>query len=1039
MLELAAGGRIGPYQILSLLGKGGMGEVYLAEDTRLDRKVALKVLPRQLSYDQDRLRRFTQEARAASALNHPGILTVFDIGEIEGLHYIATEFVDGQTLRDKTRANRLSLKETLEIAIQVASALAAAHEAGIVHRDIKPENVMIRKDGYTKILDFGLAKLTEAAPQGAGDTQAMTQAFETRAGVVMGTAAYMSPEQARGKAVDARSDLFSLGVMLYEMVAHRPPFEGETVSHLIVAILERQQPPLAAFSPEAPPELERIVAKALAKDPDERYQTARDFGVDLKQFRKALELGESGYLRTTPGSGYPVGLQHSGAMPSSFGIPQPGSNPSLYGPTGSNPPGSNPPGQPISGPHGPVPHGGHPSNPPASAYVAGAAIGAGMAGAYGSSPGSSPGYNPPPPNPGSNPGASPSPYLFGNQPPSGGAAVAAGAPPADTGWGKDLRSFGAWFRRIPRKRKVTFLVILLSLWGLRFGTRNDPSRRPVKQVHSFDSFDVSRVTTTGKVSSAAISPDGKYILYLQLAGNAQALWMRQSDTGSNVQIVPPKEGVFYGGLSFSPDGDYVYFVKGQVGVPQAIYSMPVLGGEPKLVAEAVNSGAALSPNGKKMAYLKRSGPGAPRELFISNLDGTELRSVFVEPEKTIIRGFAWAPDNQRVALSMTELGGDLQSEIYLLNTKSGRRKKATSMKWAFTGELAFFNSENHIVLLASERFNVLNNQVWHVDVDSGEARRITNDLNHYMGLSVAPKADRILLVQSEARMGLAVAPASSPDALKEITAVGPQADGLLGVAWMGKNELVYHSRASGADELWTTSIEGATGPRQITRDMKLTFLPNVSPDGNSIFALSVRGGQPLVWRMNRDGGEARQVTTQIAADTRPSISADGKYVLVGSLGQTKPGLWREPAEGGGKPEQIWDQVCLFPAYSPDGKRIYCWQPSSTAQKLPRIVFLPASGGTPEKIVDISLTGANDPQWLPDSSGVSLLGAVAGYSQLFTFKLGEDTPKQITHFAGKRVYRHAWSPDGTQIAYSTGDFVLDAVLLTNRDADHKHNE
>jgi serine/threonine protein kinase len=617
MLELAAGGRIGPYQIHSLLGKGGMGEVYLAEDTRLDRKVALKVLPRQLSYDQDRLRRFTQEARAASALNHPGILTVFDIGEIEGLHYIATEFVDGQTLRDKARAERLTLKETLEIAIQVASALAAAHEAGIVHRDIKPENVMIRKDGYIKILDFGLAKLTEAGPQSSGDTQAMTQAFETRAGVVMGTAAYMSPEQARGKTVDARSDLFSLGVMLYEMVAQRPPFEGETVSHLIVAILERQQPPLAAFSPEAHPELERIVAKSLAKDPDERYQTARDFGVDLKQLRKALELGESGYLRTTPGSGYPLGLQHSGAMPSSFGIPQPGSNPSLYGP-----PGSNPPGRPISGPHVPPnPHGSHPSHPPASAYAAGAALGAGMAGAAGYNPGSGSGSHPAI-NPGTNPGSNPSPYLFGNQPASGAAAAgAAGAPPADTGWSKDLQSFGSWFRRIPRKRKVTFLIILLSILSLRISLRDDDDRpKRSEQIHTFDSFDVSRVTSSGQVTSAAISPDGNYILYLELHGGSQALYMRQAATGGNVQVAAPKPGVYYSGLNFSPDGNYVYFVKQELGVPPALYTMPVLGGEPKQVVDSVASGAGVSPDGKHLVYLKRSGPGSPREVFTSNVD-----------------------------------------------------------------------------------------------------------------------------------------------------------------------------------------------------------------------------------------------------------------------------------------------------------------------------------------------------------------------------------------------------------------------------------
>jgi serine/threonine-protein kinase len=283
------GERIGHYQILSQLGAGGMGEVYLAEDQRLRRKVALKLLPAQFTQDADRVRRFEQEARAASALNHPNIITIHEIGQVDGRHYIVTEFVDGQTLRQQMKSARLKLSEALEVAVQVASALTAAHEAGIVHRDIKPENLMLRTDGYVKVLDFGLAKLTEPAAQ-AIDTQAPTAAaLSTETGMVMGTAHYMSPEQARGQKVDGRSDIFSLGIVLYEMVTGRAPFEGATSSDVIAALLGKEPLPLTQLLPEIPVELERIVTKALRKEREERYQTIKDLLVDLKGLRQELE------------------------------------------------------------------------------------------------------------------------------------------------------------------------------------------------------------------------------------------------------------------------------------------------------------------------------------------------------------------------------------------------------------------------------------------------------------------------------------------------------------------------------------------------------------------------------------------------------------------------------------------------------------------------------------------------------------------------------------------------------------------------------
>jgi len=286
--ELEANRVLAHYRIVCKIGAGGMGEVYLAEDTKLDRRVAVKFLNEECSTDANKLKRFVQEAKAASALNHPNILTVYEIGETEGTNYIVTELIEGRTLREQlSQKESLGLKAVLDISIQTAEALAAAHQAGIIHRDIKPDNIMIRKDGYTKVLDFGLAKLTEKKQSDDISLEDATRAFvKTNPGMVMGTASYMSPEQARGKPTDARTDIWSLGVVLYEMLAGKLPFTGETVNHIIVSILEKEPPLLE----NAPAELQRIVRKSLSKDVEMRYQSARDLVIDLKNLRRDLDI-----------------------------------------------------------------------------------------------------------------------------------------------------------------------------------------------------------------------------------------------------------------------------------------------------------------------------------------------------------------------------------------------------------------------------------------------------------------------------------------------------------------------------------------------------------------------------------------------------------------------------------------------------------------------------------------------------------------------------------------------------------------------------
>lgn len=281
--ELEPGDSIGHYEVVSLLGVGGMGQVYLAQDAKLGRKVALKLLPPTYTRNESRLRRFQQEARAASALNHPNILTIHELGEVNGEQFIATEFVEGETLRERLKRAPLSLAETLDVAVQIAGALAAAHKAGIVHRDIKPENIMLRDDGYVKVLDFGLAKLTEL--QEPTTQGRVPENVDISSGLVMGTVKYMSPEQARGQQVDPRSDIFSLGVVLYEMIAGHAPFEGKNSKELISAIL-KEEPPLT----HVPDQIQRLISRALRKKTEDRYQTIEDVLADLKSLREEETL-----------------------------------------------------------------------------------------------------------------------------------------------------------------------------------------------------------------------------------------------------------------------------------------------------------------------------------------------------------------------------------------------------------------------------------------------------------------------------------------------------------------------------------------------------------------------------------------------------------------------------------------------------------------------------------------------------------------------------------------------------------------------------
>jgi serine/threonine protein kinase/Tol biopolymer transport system component len=935
--ESLAGQQINQYRIVESLGAGGMGEVYLAYDTKMGRKVALKLLPASSENDRHayQLHRFHQEARAVSSLNHPNIITVHDIGEQNGRHFIVTELIEGQTLRRHLLDRRIDLGEALDIITQVASALAATHEVGIIHRDIKPDNIMLRRDGYVKVLDFGLAKLSERKIAPVEPEAPTLMTGNTSPGMVVGTVNYMSPEQARGLEVDERTDIWSLGVVLYEMLAGSEPFKGATLTDRLVSILEREPASLVSVSAEIPAELDWVVKKALRKESAERYQTVREMLGDLREIKQELEF-EAKLGRAAAAD------KGSGALQA-------------------------------------------PSKPPAEP----------LAGATTASP------------------LSISTNEIREAPPTG----------LETRKGRDRRS------RLPLIAALSALG--LALIGFAFYAFFLQSKKAVP----FQAMNITRLTNHGKATSVAISPDGKYFVYVLSDAGRQSLWLRQVNAANDTEIIPPAPGGYFG-VTFSRDGNNLYYVH-KLRDAGALYKIPVLGGTPVKILENIDGHVGFSPDGKRLTFVRGDYPNPGESgLFIADADGSNQRQIAARkfPEAfapIFFTGPSWSPDGRLIASAVSNT--KFEGVVIAVNVEDGSEQVLTPQPWFNLGRVEWLPDMTGLLINAREQSSTVP-QIWHLSYPGGEARKVTNDLDSYRAISLTADGKHLATVQLSGLINVWVAPGSDASGAVQLpTGNIGYSGGNEGLSW-SSNGIVYVSGAAKRGDIWIMNPDGSNR-RQLTSEAGSNHSPVVTPDGRHIVFTSTRSGQRNVWRMNLDGSDPQRLTSS-AMDFFPVVSPDGQWIIYSTLSSGRPTLWKVPV-GGGNAVEIINRHAINPAVSPDGKQIaYLFTEAPDPTYPPnRIGVIAFEGGEALKTFEVQpgLGGARTIlHWSRDGRSLLYTAITNNVSNIWSQPLDGGKPRQLTDFKEHIITAFDWSPDGRQLAVARGVIIRDAVLISSSD-------
>ena len=916
-----------------------MGEVYLVQDTELDRKVALKILPTELAAHHDRMRRFTQEAKAAAALNHPNIAHIYEIGESEEIHFIAMELVDGFTLRQLIYGAQTELPKLLRHLQHTAEGLAKAHAARIVHRDLKPDNIMITRDGHAKILDFGLAKLIE--PQqisGSGSSEVATAIMQQHStpGAIIGTVGYMSPEQAQGKIneIDHRSDIFSFGCILYEAVTGHRAFEGKDAVESLNKIIRENVAPVSELNPDAPADLQRIIRRCLAKDADDRYQTIKDVAIELKEVRRELQSTGS---RTT--------------VPPSRDIAATGQSMT------------------------------------AAATIVGDSV---------------------------------------SRPPSSAEYLVSEIKRHKTGLIVTL----------------TVLVLLVVVGGFalyRFINRSSLNKT---NSPSFQAMKITKLTSTGKAGSwAAISPDGKYVVHVQIDEGKRSLWMRHVATDSNVQIVAPADvGVQYGGITFSPDGNYIYFVRGDPRVEQkgALYRVPVLGGEPVKLFSDIRGPVSFSPDGKRIAFVRPLASYAQTALVTADADGANERQLAKrEPLEPHFGddGVAWSPDGKRIATTLALPNGNYK--LAEVSADDGAIKEINREEWTWVGRAAWLPDGSGLLANIGAK-NSADAQIYFFSYPGGEARRVTNDTNNYDDLSLTADASAFVTIQSVYNFNVSTLPFATgtqsqtdDTRARQITSEENRAVGAGGVAVTPDGKLVYTSWHSGNFELLICNADGSN-QRRLDQGLSI-WAPSVTPDGRYVvFQAGGKNGElPHIYRVSTDGGNLTKLTDG-EDDEAPSLTPDGRWVVYNCLEHgSNPYICKVPIEGG-QSVRVGDKQLFRPVVSPDGKWALGWYREKPDDKYQwAIVPLDKSGGDQKaRTFDIQDAPGVQVRWTPDARALAYVDERDGIGNVWAQPLAGGKPTQLTNFRSQQIASFNFARDGKTLVLSRGTVSNDVVLISN---------